>query len=314
MYKIIKKTPIPIAGLMLSLTATGNLLSSYGNIYRYIFGALATIVFLLLLSKIFICTKEVVESLKNPVVASVAPTFSMGMMILSTYLKPINYNAAYGLWIMGILLHILLILFVTKKFLLKFDIKKVFPSYFVVYVGIVTGSVTAPAFNAINIGQILFTFGFISYLILLPIVLYRVFKVKAIPTPALPTITILAAPASLCLAGYMSSFPEKNMFIVGFLTALSLAMLLGVIVYMPKMLKLSFYPSYAAFTFPFVISAIAIKKTNSFLISIGSNISILRYIVKLEEFLALGIVLYVLIMYMRFFFIEKPMPSKELPA
>ncbi len=312
MVKIIKKIPVPISGLMLSLGAAGNLLASYGNTYKYIFGALSAIIFLLLLVKIFTYTKAVVESLNNPVVASVAPTFSMGMMILSTYIKPIHSSIAYGLWIMSILLHILLMIFVTKKFILRFDIKNIFPSYFVVYVGIVVGSVTAPVFNSPNIGQILFWFGFISYLLLLPIVLYRVFKTKAIPEPALPTIAIFAAPASLCLAGYMSSFQEKNMLIVWFLTSLSIAMLLGVLVYMPKMLKLRFYPSYAAFTFPCVISAIAIKKTNAFLIATGRSIPALEYIVKFEELLAIAIILYVLVKYVEFISVKKPSQAKEV--
>ena len=311
MNKIIKKIPVPIAGLMLALAATGNLLASYGNIYRNIFGALSSIIFLLLLIKIFTSTKAIVESLNNPVIASVAPTFSMGMMILATYLKPIQFSISYGLWIAGILIHILLMIDFTKKFILKFDIKKVFPSYFVVYVGIVVASVTAPAFNAIDIGQVLFWFGFVSYLILLPIVLYRVFKIKSIPEPALPVITIFAAPASLCLAGYMSSFQEKNITIVWLLTTLSLVMLLAVLIYMPKMLKLKFYPSYAAFTFPCVISAIAIKKTNTFLMAADSGIPLLRYIVRFEEFLAITIVLYVLIKYISFIFIEKPVKAQK---
>ncbi len=311
MDKIIKKIPVPIAGLMLALAATGNLLASYGNIYRNIFGALSSIIFLLLLIKIFTSIKAIVESLNNPVIASVAPTFSMGIMILATYLKPIQSSISYGLWIAGILIHILLIIDFTKKFVLKFDIKKVFPSYFVVYVGIVVASVTAPAFNALYIGQVLFWFGFVSYLILLPIVLYRVFKVKSIPEPALPVITTFAAPASLCLAGYMSSFQEKNMTIVWLLTTLSLVMLLAVLIYMPKMLKLKFYPSYAAFTFPCVISAIAIKKTHAFLMSADSGIPLLRYIVRFEEFLAITIVLYVLIRYISFIFIEKPVKAQK---
>ena len=311
MDKIIKKIPVPIAGLMLALAATGNLLASYGNIYRNIFGALSSIIFLLLLIKIFTSTKAIVESLNNPVIASVAPTFSMGMMILATYLKPIQSSIAYGLWIAGILIHILLMIDFTKKFILKFDIKKVFPSYFVVYVGIVVASVTAPAFNAIGIGQVLFWFGFVSYLILLPIVLYRVFKVKSIPEPALPVITIFAAPASLCLAGYMSSFQEKNMAIVWLLTTLSLVMLLAVLIYMPKMLKLKFYPSYSAFTFPCVISAIAIKKTNAFLMAADSGIPLLKHIVIFEELLAVTMVLYVLIKYISFIFIEKPVQAQE---
>ena len=207
------------------------------------------------------------------------------------------------------MIHGLLIIYFTKNYIFKFDIKKVFPSYFVVYVGIVVGSVTAPAFNALGIGQIIFWFGFISYLVLLPIVLYRVFKTKGIPEPAIPTITIFAAPASLCLAGYMSSFAVKNMFLVGFLTGLSLLMTFGVLLYMIKMLRLKFYPSYAAFTFPFVISAIAIKKTNGFLISAGKEIGLLKRLVLIEELIAVLIVIYVLIRYLNFLFVEKPVKA-----
>lgn len=313
MRKMIKGIPIPIAGLMLALAAAGNLVASYGLIYRGILGAISTIIFLLLLLKVFIHRKDVIKDLENPVIASVSPTFSMGIMILSTYIVASLPSIAYGLWITGLLLHCVLIIYVTKKFILDFNIKKIFPSYFVVYVGIVVGSVTAPAFNATALGQSLFWFGFICYLVLLPIVLYRVFSVKSIPEPALPTMAIFAAPASLCLAGYMSSFQEKNMTIVWILTLLSLIMLLAVLLYMPKMLKLKFYPSYSAFTFPCVISAIAIKKTNGFLISTGQEISILKYIVRFEELLAVTIVVYVLIRYIGFIFANNTVKS-SIPA
>ena len=300
MDQIIKKLPIPIVGLMLALAATGNLVLSYGNIYRNIFGILSGIILVLILIKIIKYPKEVAESLDNPVVASVFPTLSMGIMLLSAYVKPLAATLAFGMWIIGLILHVLLIINFTKKYVINFNIKKVFPSWFIVYVGIVAGSVTAPAFNMVNIGQILFWFGFISYLILLPIILRRVLKVKEIPEPALPTIVIFSAPASLCLAGYMNSFPEKNMLIVWLLVALSQLTLLCILSQLPKLLKLKFYPSYSAFTFPLVISAISIKLTNGFLANIGRPIAILKYVVKFEELLAVVIVVYVLVRYVGF--------------
>ena len=295
MNNAIKKVSIPIAGLVLALAAIGNLLVSYGEIYKNSFGVISSIFLILLLIKIFMYPNSISNDLDNPVIASVAPTFSMAIMILSTYINPFLPSLAYGLWITGLIIHCILIIYFTKKFILNFDIKKVFPSYFVVYVGIVVGSVTAPAFNALNLGQWLFWFGFILYFLLLPVVIYRVFVVKSTLEPALPTITIFAAPASLCLAGYMSVFPQKNMTIVWLLTSLSLVMLISVLLYMPKMLKLKFYPSYSAFTFPLVISAIAIKKTNAFFITIGQEIPLFNYVVKVEEFLATAIVIYVLV-------------------
>lgn len=302
MERLIKKLPIPIAGLMLALASAGNLLSSYGNVYKNIFGLISSIILMLLVIKIIASPKAILEDLKNPVIASVSPTFSMGIMILATYLKPYSYAISFGMWIIGLVLHCMLIIYFTCKYLLKFDIKKVFPSYFVVYVGIVAASLTAPAFNLYSLGKYIFWFGFISYILLLPVICYRVFVVKSIPEPALPTITIFAAPASLCLAGYMNSFQEKNMTMVIFLVSLALIMTISVLLYLPKMLKIKFYPSYSAFTFPLVISGVAMKLTNGFLIKANKPIGFLKYLVKFEEVLAVIIVLYVLIRYTQFLF------------
>ncbi len=302
MKGIIKKLPIPAVALLLALAATGNLVLSYGNMYRNIFGIFAAIILILILAKIIIYPKKVAEDLNNPVIASVFPALSMGIMLMATYIKPLFPSLAFGIWIIGLILHMILILYFTIKYVFNFNIKKVFPSWYIVYVGIVVGSVTAPAFEMTNVGKILFWFGFISYLILLPIILYRITKVKEISEPALPTITILAAPASLCLAGYMNSFQNKNMFILWLLLALSQFTLLCVLIQLPKLLKLPFYPSYSAFTFPLVISALSLKLTNAFLINAGKEIAILKYIVKFEELLAVIMVLYVLLRYIVFLF------------
>jgi len=309
MKQLINKIPVPIAGLMLALAAAGNLIASYGVIYKNTFGIISTIILLLLVIKLITNTEAVIKDLDNPIIASVAPTFSMGIIILSTYIKPSLPTFAFIMWIVGLAIHCALIIFFTKKYILNFDIKKVVPSYFVVYVGIAVASVTAPVFNASAVGMAAFWFGFAAYLVLLPVIIYRVFVIKSIPEPAIPTITIFAAPASLCLAGYMNSFQHKNMAIVWLLVILSLAMLLSVLLYMPKMLKLKFYPSYSAFTFPCVISAIAIKATNGFLIKTKQAIPLLKYVVKFEEAIAVAIVIYVLIRYINFLFFNKPIKT-----
>lgn len=302
MKGIIKRLPVPAVALLLALAATGNLVLSYGNMYRNIFGIFAAIILILILAKIIIYPKKIAEDLNNPVIASVFPTLSMGIMLMATYIKPLTPSLAFGIWVIGLVLHIVLILYFTIKYVFNFNIKKVFPSWYIVYVGIVVGSVTAPAFEMTNVGKILFWFGFISYLVLLPIILYRVLKVREIPEPALPTIVILAAPASLCLAGYMNSFQDKNMFIIWLLLALSQFTLLCVLLQLPKLLKLPFYPSYSAFTFPLVISALSLKLTNAFLLNTGKEIAMLKYIVKFEELLAVIMVLYVLLKYIVFLF------------
>nr|WP_245523117.1 TDT family transporter [Thermosediminibacter oceani] len=282
---------------MLALAAAGNLVLSYGEVYRNIFGVLSAVIMFLLVVKMCTVPKSLAEGFENPVVAGVMPTFSMSLMILSTYMKPYFYTAAYCLWLLGLSLHAVLMLYFTKKYIFNFNIKKVFPSFFIVYVGIVCGSVTAPVFGMTNFGRFLFWFGFTSYLILLPLIIYRVVVIKGIPEPAVPTIAIFSAPASLCLAGYLNSFQQKNMAMVAFLSILSLVMYISVMLYIPKILKLKFYPSYSALTFPFVITAVAMKGTYAFLTKTGKTIPLFMYLTKFAELWAIGMVLYVLIRY-----------------
>lgn len=315
MRQVLKKYPVPAAGLMLGLAAVGNLFQSYGEIYHSMFGLLSTVLLVLMLAKIIKYPKAVAETLDNPLIASVFPTFSMAIMILSTYLKAYAQTAAFIMWIIGFAFHAVLIIRFTKKYVLNFKIKQVFPSWFIVYVGIVVSSVTGPAFKMNNLGEIAFWFGFVAYLVLLGIVLYRVIKIKEIPEPALPTLAIFAAPASLLLAGYMNSFGMKNMGIVWFLMSLSLIMYVSVVVAMFKLLRLKFYPSYSSFTFPFVISGIAMKLTNGFLAKSGHGISVLKYLIRFQEVVAVVLTLYVLVRYIQFVFTaEKAALSASLKA
>lgn len=275
MKKVIKSIPIPYAGVMLAFAAGGNLAAKYGMAYKNFFGIISAISLILLTLKVILDFNAVVESLKHPVLSSVMCTYPMGVIVLSTYLIPFNKQLAYSFWIVGIILHFILLGIFTKNHIFNFKIKKVFPSYFIVYVGFVCASVTAPAYGMNSLGKILFYLGFINYLILLPIVFYRTTIIKEIPKPAIPTITIFAAPASLCLAGYMSSFTNKNLTLVSIMLFLSVISVTLVIAYSPKMLKNGFFPSYSAFTFPLVISAIASAKTLHFYLNINKNIKYL---------------------------------------
>jgi len=296
----IKKIPLPMAAVMLALASLGNLLSSYNIVFKNILGVISAIIIILITIKIIICWKGVKEEINNPVIAAVIPTYSMGVMLLSAYLKEISYTSGAILWWIGVLIHIGLIIFYTKNFIFKFDIKKMFPSTFIVYVGIGVGGITAPAFKLAQLGQAFFWFAFISLIILVPVLGYRTLIVKGIPEPALPTTVIFAAPAALTLAAYLNSFSEKNINMVMFLAVLVMVLYICGIVYLVQGLRLKFYPSYAAFTFPMVISGIAMKGTNGFLIKAGKEISWLKYVVKFQEVIATVIVLYVLIRFLMF--------------
>lgn len=291
----LKTLPLPISGLMLGLAALGNLLGPYSGGLRYSLGVISALIFISLIIKVILFPKALTEGFSSPVVASIFPTFTMGGMLLSTYIRPYLPSLAFALWVLSLVINALIIVVFTKTYVVNFAIKKVFTSYFVMYVGIVVASVTAPLYGLETLGQMIFWFGLIVYSIWLPVVCYRVFKVKEIPEPAKPIAIIFAAPASLLLAGYLSSFPVKSMGMVGFLGVLAILMTIFALSQMPKMLRLPFYPSYSAFTFPFVISAIAFNGMTNFLGSQGITNGALELIRGFQIAWATTMVLYVLI-------------------
>lgn len=257
MLDFLKKIPLPMAGLTLGAAALGNLLKPYGDPLRLIFGAFAAIFIILILLKVALNPNSFKDAINKAPVAGVLATIPMTITILSSYAPLFSKPFGQVLWWVGLILHTLLIVAFSFKYVFDFKIENVFPTWFVLFVGIVCNTVTAPIYELQNIGQIAFWFGLIVYLILLPLVIYRVIR-RAVPTPALPTMAIFAAPASLLLAGYHSAFSDKNQMIVLLLSALSIGLFVFVLTQMPKLLKLPFSPGYSAFTFPFVITAIAL--------------------------------------------------------
>ncbi|WP_100064909.1 TDT family transporter [Miniphocaeibacter massiliensis] len=300
---MLKKLPYPISGLMLGLAGAGNLIQSYSENIRLIFGAVATIIFVMVTLKTITGFDNFKNEMNNPVIASVMPTYSMTGMLLAGYYKPYIGNIANAIWYLSVFIQICFMIYFTFKFVFKFKLIEVFPSWFIAYIGIVIATVSGKNFNP-AIGKIAFYFGLVAYIILLPVVFKRVTSME-LPEPTKPLLTIFAAPGSLLTAGYMSLFEEKNIYLASALVIISQLIYLIILVKLVELLKLKFYPSYAGFTFPLVISAISIKLSNAYFMSIGKGVVAIKYLVLVETIIAICIVLYVLIRYIQFLIMRR---------
>lgn len=298
MKKFLSSVPVSLSGVMLSVAALGNLLRSFSETARDICGVIAGLLLILLLAKLIFAGGSVVNELKNPIGASVSGTFSMGLMLLSVYAIPlIGKQAAMVVWFGAITLHLTLMAYFTARFLMHGSLDKVHASYFIVYVGVAAASVFAPPYGMTALGTAIFYFALAAFVVLLIPVSLRYLRHK-VPEPARPLFCICAAPASLCLAGYLQSAEAKLPALSGALLAVSLLLYAGALVQLVVCLRLPFYPSYAAFTFPFVISATAARQSVAYFSALGQNLPLLRVVSNFETMLAAAIVAYVLI---RFF-------------
>lgn len=304
MKRIVQKTPIPTAGVALGLAALGILLQPLSEAFHIVAGVLSLAMVLLLSAKIVLFPSMIKRDLENPVFAAVSATLFMTVMQLATYLAPFAFEAAFVLWGAAMIGHFFLIAWFTVTFTIHFDLKDVFPTHFIAYVGIIVASLTSPTFGMELLGTAIFWFGFVCYLALLVVVGLRYLK-HEVPEPFKPLFCIYAAPMSLSLAGYLAVTAEPNAALVGAMAVLAQLFLATVLTQLPKLLRIKFYPSYAAMTFPFVISASALLKAVVFFESIGFGGPLFvaaHMLVTAEIVLASVMVLYVFAHYMRFFF------------
>ena len=294
---IIKNIPIPISGLILALLSLGNLLQDIHPILRYLFGTLGVIFLILIILKVILYPTDIRNDFKNPVIVSSSGTFSMSVMLLSTYLLPFIPSIAYTLWIIGIGLHIMLMIYFTYRFIIHdFDINAVYPTYWIVFVGITMAAITSHSHAVEEIGFIFFIIGFIAMLITLPLVVYRYIRHGNIPDMNKPLICIFTALPSILIVGYLNSAQIFNPTFLICLYSIACIFYIFSFYNLIKYRKLEFYPSFSAFTFPFVISTLA---TKGMLSIIGKN-SLLNNVLTIETTIATIIVVYVLIRYVKF--------------
>ena len=305
---LLKKTPLPFCGVALGLAALGNLLSTYpsGATIKNVCGALSALILIWLFIKFATNSKAFAEELKNPIMGSIIGTYCMALMILGGYKWP-NAEVGKVIWFVGLILHIILIIYFTKEFVFKFGIKKVFTSWYIVYVGIVAMNINCADFGMQEFGKIVFWFGFASTIVLLVLVTYRYLIIKDFMPPAIPLFCIYTAPVSLCLAGYMNTFTPPEPSIIYFMLILSLLIYIIVLINIPRFLAMPFYPSYAAFTFPMVISAIAVKLTTAKFLT-RSNPALAnttKMIFTVQTVIATILVAYTLARYIMFIILSK---------
>ena len=147
MRDIIKKVPIPTAGVALGLAALGNLLQPYAEVAHIVCGALSLFLVAMIVAKVVLFPSMIRDDLQNSIFASVSATFFMTLMQLAGYLAPVAIVPAFGLWCAAIAGHFILMGWFTAHFIRRFKLAEVFPTYFICYVGIIVAAVTSPVFG-----------------------------------------------------------------------------------------------------------------------------------------------------------------------
>ncbi|KZK87799.1 potassium-tellurite ethidium and proflavin transporter [Pseudovibrio sp. W64] len=299
--------PAPLGGLALGIASLGWSMENAGNFggALQLTGALiSSVLLVLLLGKIFFAHTAVFEDLRHPVVGSVLPTTAMALMIVSYAIAQYNFTIGQMLWLLGIGLHLTLLSVFIYHRAKGFNLQHMVPSWFVPPVGIIVAAVAFPGGVFEGFANALLWFGLVAYALMLPMMLYRLIFHAEVPDAAKPTIAILAAPASLSLAGYLTLTSDASPIMVAVLGGIAVAMTALIYISFLRLFRLPFSPGFSAFTFPLVIGATALFKTVTWMESLGANASLvaqIRALAHIELYVATAVVLYVSFKYLTFF-------------
>ena len=296
-----KTVPVPCCGVALGLVALGRTLGSYG--WPWVEAAFVTCSALfvsLIVAKAVLWPRVLANDLTDPVLGSVFGTFFMTFTQLSTYLIPLSHLLASAVWILAVAGHAALIAWFTLYRASQPRLSDVFTTWFVCYVGIAAGALTAPYFGFERFSMALVWFGLAAYAVLLVLVTLRYARCE-VPKGAQPTFCIYAAPASLILATYLSCAEEPSVAFTAVFAVLGQLMLLMVLTQVPRFILNGFFPSYAAMTFPFVVAATALRNAAGFWAAEGFAIGeTLGVVANVEVAIACALVLFVTLRYMGF--------------
>lgn len=295
-----KNPPLVMSGLALGILSLGNLLATYFPLFGYLGLSASLFIYGILLAGIIRNPHETKMQLRQPLIASVFPTFFMtGMLLASLYLKATGGQwLGYLAWWLFFLGNFVLIVYYQYRFVFPFSWDNVFPSWSVLFVGIAMAALTSPASKQFLLGQVVFWVCLSLTGVILPFMATKAYRI-GLADAAMPNISTFCAPLSLLSASYLAAFSKPQEGMVLFLLISSQVLYAFVVLQLPRLLNRPFNPGFSAFTFPFVISATSLKMALTFL---GWTDWIWQGLLFAEVVLATALVSYVYGAYLNFLF------------
>ena len=294
------KIPVGLSGVALGTATLGLAWKNQGiNWVSYLTLGIALIYFFVLFIRDLRHPNIFKSELEHHVLGSYVPTLAMAIMVFAGVSAEQFPTFGKGLWLFAIGLHfICLAIFVYHRFK-RFDWEEMVPSWFVPPIGIVVACVNSSQMGFDSLAQWIWYIAAPLYLIMLAFMIYRLtfYNFKH-----LETFGIMAAPASLCFAGYLVIAKEPiDLICHGFLL---LSLLMTGVLYIAffKLLQNKFNPGFAAFTFPLAIGTVALEKYSALLTTQGELqlANVIQWVARFELFIATIVISYVVIAFYRY--------------
>ena len=196
--------------------------------------------------------------LNHPVKLNFFPTASIGLILISVALLPHHRDLSFAVWSVGAGLHLFSTFYVLSAWIHRthFEINHMNPAWFIPIVGNILVPIAGVQHGFSELSWFFFSIGVVFWLVLLTIIFNRMFFHQPLPGKLLPTLFILIAPPGVGFVSWLQLNGELDAFArILYYTALFLTLMLFTQV--PRFLKLQFFLSWWAYSFPMAAITIA---------------------------------------------------------
>ena len=244
-----------LSGLTLAWRKGAALLGTTGMV-AHALGIFTLAVFAVMLALYLLKAVRYPQAVKNefnhPVMSAFAPTISISLLLLALCMLPIAPTLATWLWGIGAALHLVLTLHIVRNWVNKehFEVGHINPAWFIPAVGNVVAPLAGAPLGHVELSWFFFAVGVSFWVILLVIVFNRILFHDPLPPMLLPTLFILIAPPAVGFLAYMSLQGGQLDAFARILYYLALFFTLLLVIELPRFLKLPFFLSWWAYSFP----------------------------------------------------------------
>ena len=200
---------------------------------------------------------KVMKELRNPVRINFLPAISINLILLGILSRPWLEGISNALWMVGAALQLVLTITIVTIWLnSERPPNSLNPAWFIPAVGNILIPVASVPAGYLITGWFFFSVGLFYWIILGTIVFYRLVIGDALEKPMRPTLAILMAPPAVAFLAWLqlgSGLGGVGM-VLYFIALLNFLLLIPQV---PGFLKLPFFPSWWAYTFPLAAFTVA---------------------------------------------------------
>lgn len=226
--------------------------------------------------KIIIHTQEVKKELSHPIRINFFAAFSISMLLLSVAFKEYNTQTSELFFYFGAGFH-LFFTFFTIKFWINNNLEKAHsnPAWFIPIVGNLIVPIAGVGIVDNAILYFYFSIGIFFWIILFSVILNRIIFHNPFAPKFMPTLFILIAPPAIGFISYIKLTGELDFF-AQILFNLGLFFTVLIFVMYKNFLKIQFFISWWAFTFP--MAAVTLSTILMYELTKNSTFEILAYV------------------------------------